>query len=379
MTILLAVEALLWLAGILYAARTLRFAGMGERLSSKAPCGGVPVPVTVVILAQEQEDDLRRNLPLYIGQEYGGGFNIIVVDIRSTDGTRAWLEEMEETYPMLTHTSVPLSARDISLQRLAMTLGFRAAATDWVVFTDAGCTPPSAGWLSSFVSQCADGRDAVLGMTVCQGKAGRTGRRWQFFRLWQQALWMPRSLHGVPYRADDSLFAYRRSHFMSHSGFGSDSNLLCGAAALLFNRHVAPGRCGLSVAPDSILHERPSSDRNWRQERLYFMETRRHLRHVCAYRLLYSLCAAAPAAMFLVAAAATALSGAVWQPVVAWLLWLTALLVRGHAFRKACLRYGIRTYTAAFPVLEAMIPLWDASAWLRWRFVNKNMFRKKFV
>lgn len=373
----LLLDIILWMVSVMLAIRIFRLCRGGD-CATKAQ-GGLP-SVSIVIVSQDQEADLRRVLPLFLGQLYDGEFNVIVSDLHSSDETLSYLEEMEELYPHLAHTSVPSSARDISLRRLAMTLGVRSAYTEWVIFTDASCSPRSEGWLSRFMGSCRADADAVLGMTIYQTQHGWTEMKRQFFRLWQQALWIPFAQSHAPYRADDSFLAYRRTHFLQHSGFGTDSSLIGGAATLLVNRHISGGRCSVSLGRETLLVQNQPPQRKWAEDRFFFMETRRHMRQGFLYRLWYLLHSVLPHVFGLYT-----LGLIVWHIpnyyVMAglFLLWLIACLLRLFAFRNLCRCYGVVPYYLSFFVLESLIPLWDVSSWLRWRFTKKNTFRKKFV
>ena len=129
----------------------------------------------------------------------------------------------------LHHTFCPDTARDISLSRLAITLGFRSACYDWVLMMTADACPPSHHWLTGMAYHMTEEVDAVQGF-VCYGHPhGWTGIKQHFFRLWQQSLWIPWCTHFAPYRADESCLAYRKSLFMSHQGFASNFSLRYGA------------------------------------------------------------------------------------------------------------------------------------------------------
>lgn len=355
-----------------------------HRLSTKTNRGNghnVACPsVTVIVLSQDQESELRQSLPQLLLQNYEGEYHVIVSDMKSKDGTMDYLEGMEELYPMLSHTSIPVSARDISLQRLAMTLGVRSACTEWVVFTKSDCKALSPLWLSSLMAYCTDGKDAVLGFTKYDGCNGWTECKRQFFRFWQQMLWLPYSEKHTPYRAEDSLFAYRRSFFLQHNGFGRDGNLMDGAASLLVNHNISRGRCLAALSSESILTQAQPSHRLWTQDRVTFMETRRYLRHSFLYRMRYMLNSILPLLFVLHSIgmcvfnyrnhyALAALIASMFLP----------LFISIIGFRCAWKAFHIKGSMFFYPIMRLLIPLWDAIALARWCFTNKKTFRKKFV
>ena len=103
-------------------------------------------PLSVVICARNESENLRRNLPTILKQDYPD-FEVIVINDGSTDESEDLLSALEEEYPNLYHSFTPDSARYISRKKLALTLGIKASKHDWLVFTEADCAPVSNQWL----------------------------------------------------------------------------------------------------------------------------------------------------------------------------------------------------------------------------------------
>ena len=102
-----------WFYGII---KRIRKSEAGERSTA------TDEPVTVVICCRDEGDYLERNLPAILGQK-GVKFEVVVVDDCSTDSTPEVLKRYEKQYPNLKHTFVPKSARYVSHEKLAVTLG----------------------------------------------------------------------------------------------------------------------------------------------------------------------------------------------------------------------------------------------------------------
>lgn len=377
---ILCVNAVLWILSIMLM-RHYACLGNISRMQSTESIRDTMLPsVAVVIVAQEEEEKLRRHLPLFLRQHYPSEYQVIVVDIHSSDNTLKLLEELEGKHPHLTHTSIPVSARDISMQRLAMTLGMKTACTEWVVFTQADCCPETEEWLASFMNTDTQGKHAIIGFTRYAQCNGWMMRKRQFFRLWQQMLWIPFATKHHPYRADDTLLAYQRDYFFEHSGFASDSKLMVGAVTLLVNNNISRQQCAVSISRKAMLLQDNPLPHTWPQEEIFFMETRKHTKYRCLYRTWYAIKVLLPVLFSLT----TIISCVLWfqnQIVTGILvgLWLTLYMVRDIEFRKTTKQLDIRSYHFTLPVFCSLIPLWDIRSWLKWHFTNKREFRKKFV
>ena len=70
-------------------------------------------PVSVIICAREESENLRRNLAAVLEQDYPQ-FEVIVINDGDTDESEDYLTLLEEKYPHLYHSFVPDSSRYIS-------------------------------------------------------------------------------------------------------------------------------------------------------------------------------------------------------------------------------------------------------------------------
>ena len=376
----LCITAALWYLTIMLSKQYSRLGKICQEQEKFAVnCNSLP-EVAIVVLAQEEVDKLEKHLPLFLQQIYPTDFQVIVIDIHSSDGTLKLLEKLEAEYPLLSHTSIPASARDISMQRLAMTLGLKTACTDWVIFTQANCFPESNEWLANFMNTDIRGKNAIIGMTKYACCNNWLMKKRQFFRLWQQMLWIPFAEKHHPYRADDTILAYRKEFFFSHNGFSSDSKLLVGAATLLVNKNISCQHCAVSVSKKAHLLQDNPLPHTWMQEEVFFMETRRHTRYKCMYRTWYALKILIPMLYTL----STIISCIMWYQNsivmgILMTLYVCTYIVRDIAFNKTTRQLNIKSYHFTLPYLCSIIPIWDIQAWLKWRFTNKKAFRKKFV
>lgn len=378
--IALCINFVLWILSIMLMLHYARLGKISRKQSAECIKYTMLPSVAVVIVAQEEAEKLRRHLPLFLEQHYPSEYQVIVVDIHSSDDTQKLLEELEGKYPHLTHTSIPVSARDISMQRLAMTLGMKTACAEWVIFTQADCCPETEGWLASFMNTDTQGKHAILGFTRYAQCNSWMMKKRQFFRLWQQMLWIPFATKHHPYRADDTLLAYRRDYFFGHNGFASDSKLLVGASTLLVNNNISRQQCAVSIDRKAILLQDNPLPHTWPQEEVFFMETRKHTKYKCLYRTWYAIKVTVPILFTL----STIVSCVLWfqDHIVTGILaglWLFLYIFRDIAFRKTTKQFNIRSFHLTLPFFCSLIPLWDIRSWLKWRFTNKREFRKKFV
>lgn len=283
---------------------------------------------SIIITTQNQAEALRERLPLYLNQELKGGkFEVVVVDIDSKDDTNEVLEHLMAHYPNLHVTKVPATARDISIERLVLTLGIRAASWDDCIITSIDCWPNDEQWLQNFTSLWHEDKDIILGMTVREKRSGMRTFMEVKRENWRRDILKRLAQRGHPYRPLSPLVGYRRTKFMEHHGFASNTLINCGAMDIMVNQYANVQNSLLCESPDAMLTQAcPTSEYEWSKIRLFDVEIRHHL--------------------------------------------LRRWRHRGWYFLKLC-------YT--WPLGALVLPLWDAKDWLRWKTTNKKTFRKKFV
>lgn len=349
------------------------------------------MPLSIIIPTHNQASELREHLPAILDQDFTD-FEVIVVDMSSMDETKDVLEDLELRYPALRHTRTPASARDISIERLAITLGFRTAKHEWVVITRADCHPATSHWLQALSQQMQEGKDIVIGVAKyseephswLQLKAG-------FFRQWNSLanIYHIRSGHAAV-RADGCNLAMRRSFFLSKDGFGDHLNLLAGAEELLVNHLSTPRNTAIAATPEAIVIQDPLPlPQLWKKQRVFYMETRRHQNHTATYRthqnlrlltpwlLLIIACAIWPVLQHFYPQQQTAIA-IITALILLLTLILTVFWVRSSNRAARAIGYQ-RNYNLTRILFTLQLPFWNFRAWLAHRLSPQTEFRKKFV
>lgn len=342
-------------------------------------------PISIIIAAYEQCDVLRRHLPAFLEQDYPSDYEVIVVDMNSSDDTISMLEGLQVFNPNLHIIRLPDSSRDVSPIRLALTLGARSASYEWLMLTQADCIPASSHWLSHMVSVCESRPELqiVLGQTRFVDGHGWNGLRCRFFRAYQQRLNLYHARQHGAYRCDGTNLCYRRSLFFEHRGFADHANLLTGATDIMVNQHSTAQNTAVCMHPDAIiLQDTPQAPEWWNRERLFFMETRRHFRHTFRYRLRYFTVASLTWFCTLLLGAITVMGLvyhnylAVGLSLFAWLLYMGYCTLSFNRYLKSI---GEPPIIQPLPLLLHLVPYWDSTAWLHWLFSDKNNFKKRFI
>ncbi|MBR5051766.1 MAG: glycosyltransferase family 2 protein [Bacteroidaceae bacterium] len=160
----------------------------------------------IVTCDEEQQIPLRRLLPELLSMVYGGEYEVIVVDKKHDKDLEEWLEEMEANHSHLSHTFCPATARGLDINKLAITLGAKAANYDWLAILPVDVKTENENWLKELTNWADDETEVVVGLT-------NRKRRWS----WLKSYLFRRRF--TLYRPTSSIILCRRSSLLQGKAF----------------------------------------------------------------------------------------------------------------------------------------------------------------
>ncbi|MGE0077145.1 MAG: glycosyltransferase [Bacteroidales bacterium] len=194
-------------------------------------------PVSIVICARNEEENLKHFLPKVLEQKYPT-FEVIVVNDCSVDDSDVFLENLQKQYSHLRVTTIKPDEKFTHTKKLALTVGIKAAKYEWLLLTDADCVPESDMWLATMASNFKDNTEVVLGYGGYLSEKGLLNKLIRFDTLTIAMNYFGLALAGKPYMGVGRNLAYKRSLFFKNKGFASHSQLNSGDDDL-FIREVA--------------------------------------------------------------------------------------------------------------------------------------------
>jgi len=216
-------------------------------------------PVSVIICARNEEDNLRKFLPAVLEQDYYD-YEVIVVNDCSEDDSYLVLGEFMKKYPHLRVTNILKDPKFTHNKKFAQFIGIKAAKNELMIHTDADCRPDSKSWLGAMASGFDENTDFVLGYGGYISQKGILNKfiRYDCMTIAMQYLGM--AIRGKPYMGAGRNLAYRKSLFFRKKGFSSHTHLASGDDDLFVNANAScknvkvefrPGSHTRSVAAES--------------------------------------------------------------------------------------------------------------------------------
>ncbi|MDR1681808.1 MAG: glycosyltransferase, partial [Candidatus Symbiothrix sp.] len=186
-------------------------------------------PVSVVIYARNEDENLETYLPSILEQNYPD-FEVIVVNEDSTDDTESVLKHLELKYKHLYHTILPGQSRNVSRKKMALTLGIKAAHHEVLVFIEADSHPLGPDWLRSMARYFTDEKTVVLGWAFLEKYPFRFAAYDYFCENLQTILF---ALRRKTYRANGRNMAYRKTAFFQQKDLSNYNFIDAGEDDLL--------------------------------------------------------------------------------------------------------------------------------------------------
>lgn len=279
------ISLLLSAAVLLLALITPMFSPLFRRLRtpSRQPHGNAAAPpVTVLLVSNGDHKALDEHLPLYLTQEYASGYEVIVV-VEKADSEAENVLKRYSYDKKLYHTFVPDTSRYMSKNKLAITLGVKAARNEWIVLTDPRCKPADSHWIEAMSAHFDNDTSMVLGYSNYTEEAPTFHR---FERL-HTALYLLRYAQGGrAFRTNCQHVSFRKSEYMQQNGFLEYLKFNIGEYDFLANKFGQEGRTAVAADESTWLWENPIHRKTWQNRLVYFHEVGRHLDGGGSLRLL---------------------------------------------------------------------------------------------
>lgn len=181
--------------------------------------------VSVIITSHNRAEQLRRNLPRFLDQDYPD-YEVIVVDECSEDETEDVLKELQRDYPRLRCTRIYPDTKFRFTKKLAINIGVLAAKHDILLFSEASCRPLTREWVSRMRAGF-DGNTAVVMGLVGDEPSGGRSNFFKVFRMWHFLDMLSAGKRGCLLGNGCNL-AYRKKFYLENRGFVKNSQSYLG-------------------------------------------------------------------------------------------------------------------------------------------------------
>lgn len=223
-----------------------------EEIISKLP------PVSIIIAARNESDNLFNNLPFILEQDYPE-FEVIVVNHQSIDESYHILNAYKMKYPNLKVVEIEKSKHIRIGKKLPITLGVKSAKFEHLLLTDADCKPNTSKWILQMSTSFVYQKDLVLGFSPYNTSQTFLNKIIRFDTTFIAVNYFSFALAKVPYMGVGRNIAYTKSLFKSVNGFKSHYAISSGDDDLFVQEVSAKADIGLVIHEDAFMITEPKS------------------------------------------------------------------------------------------------------------------------
>ena len=207
-------------------------------------------PISVVICARNEEENLVHFLPKVLEQDYPN-FEVVVVNDCSSDNSDLVLENLQKQYPHLRITTIKEDEKFTHTKKLALTVGIKASRNEWLVLTDADCIPRSNKWLRHMASNFTEGIEVVLGYGGYMAEKGLLNKLIRLDTLTIAMNYFGWTLARKPYMGVGRNLAYKKSLFFKNKGFANHAGINSGDDDLFIMEVATPNNTAVEYRPQA--------------------------------------------------------------------------------------------------------------------------------
>jgi len=313
-----------------------------------------PEPVSVIICARDEAENLRKYLPLILDQEYPE-FEVIVINDGSTDQTEHLLRDLSVDYPRLKTTFVPAGANNLSTKKLGLTLGIKAAKYEYLLFTDADCMPEDKMWIARMARNFARQTDFVLGYGAYLQEKGFLNRLITYDTLFIALQYLGMAAARKPYMGVGRNLAYRKETFFAQKGFASTLHLISGDDDLLVNKAATSANTRIEISPDSITWSEPNKTfMGWLYQKERHLSVSSYYKSSSKFRLFLE---PFTRGLFYLAFILALVFGSWITQIATGVLFLARFIIQLSIINSSSKHFGGRKYIFTLPIFDILLPL----------------------
>lgn len=309
------------------------------------------IPISVIICAKNEAENLKKFLPSIIHQEYSN-FQIVLINDASYDDTLEVMEDFASKYNYIKIVNVVNNEAFWANKKYALTLGIKAAKHEHLLFTDADCKPVSKHWISEMSSCFGNNNSIVLGYgAYFKVKNSFLNKLIRFETLLTALQYFSFAKIGIPYMGVGRNLAYKKDTFFNANGFMNHMHIRSGDDDLFINQIANKNNTEICIVPDSFTESAPkTSFRSWIKQKRRHITTANHYKTkhktILAFFYISQL-------FFWLLSIVLLLALFNWQIVIC--LILIRFIVQFTIFGKASKKLNERDIIAYIPFLELFL------------------------
>jgi len=242
---------LLYVLFFLLLIQLIYFWGFFARLAfrkRKKPKAEKP-PVSVILVAHNQYNDLNNNLKYFLDQDYPA-FEVVVVSDNSDDDSNDLLRGCALENSHLSIVELKQNLNWFKGRKFPLSIGIKSAKHEILLLSDIRYRPSTNGWIGSMVEAYAPQTEIVLGYASF-ATPSKMNLWYRFTAFYDGLFYLSMALSGVTFKGVGKNLSYLKSLFYREKGFSSHYVINSGDDELFVNKSATRSNVAVQTNPVS--------------------------------------------------------------------------------------------------------------------------------
>lgn len=235
------------------------------------------VPISVIICAKNEAENLKFFLPSVINQHYNT-FQIVLINDASYDNTLEVMEDFASKHSNIKIVDVENNEAFWANKKYALTLGIKAAKYNHLLFTDADCKPISAHWISEMSAHFSKEKSIIIGYgAYMKIKNSLLNKLIRFETVLTALQYVSYANLGMPYMGIGRNLAYTKDKFFETNGFMKHMHVQSGDDDLFVNQAANNQNTAICLSTNSFTTSKPKTSLgSWLRQKKRHITTASH-------------------------------------------------------------------------------------------------------
>lgn len=230
-------------------------------------------PVSVIICAKNEDENLTEFLPKVLQQDYPN-YEVIVVNDCSFDNTENVIDEFTQIFPNLKKVTIKEDGYYKHGKKFAVLVGIKAAQYENLVFMDADCYPSSEQWLKEMARGFTKEREVVLGYGAYEKQDTFLNKLIRFDTFMIAVQYLSSAIKGKAYMGVGRNLGYKKDLFYRNKGFSSHYHINSGDDDLFVNQVANETNVNACIQQTAFTYSKAKTDfRGWKLQKARHLTT----------------------------------------------------------------------------------------------------------
>lgn len=315
--------------------------------------------VSVIIIAKNESENLKKNLPAILNQNYPN-FEVIVVNDGSTDESQNYLELLSKQDSRLYSTFLPISEdKEVERRRIiCLTIGIKAAKNDILLFTDAGASPMTDKWIYSMVKPIDNQKEIVLGYSKLIAPTSFWEKICRFDNLIFSLQYFSMAIKNKPFIGTYTNIAYRKEIFFENKGFSKSLSFEY-ADEVFLNQIMSAHNTVVALDQESFVELHIENYSHWKTLKRIYYRSKKHFKGYTPKRFYLESFSRYLFYFFVLSLAIYSVIFNLWTCLIATLMMmLIRNIIQFKTLKKASIHFNINPLHVLLPFVELLQPLY---------------------